>query len=82
MTLCNYHKVGVSFDVISHVALDEKVVHTMSCDGSVVGMVNSTVSDIGAVHRSTQVKVDGVATKSKCLTTVSNLGMLNSEASD
>ena len=40
----------MSLDIVSHVALNEKVVHTMSCDGSVVGMMNGTVSDIGAVH--------------------------------
>lgn len=52
----------MSLDIVSHVALNEKVVHTMSCDGSVIGMMNGTVSDIGAVHRTAQVKVDGVAT--------------------
>ena len=48
--LCDYHKVSVSFDIISHIALNEKVMHTMSCDGSVVGMVNCTVPDVGAIH--------------------------------
>ena len=45
-----YHKVGVSFDIISHVALNKKVMHPMRCDGSVVGVVNGTVPDVRPVH--------------------------------
>ena len=49
-SIITYHKVGMSLDIVSHIALNEKVMHTMSCDGSVVGMVNSTVTDIRAIH--------------------------------
>ena len=70
----------MSFDIIGHIALDEKVMDTVSCDGSVIGVVNGTVSDIWAIHCATQMKVDRVATESKCLTAVPNLSVFNSSS--
>ena len=68
----------MSLDVISNISLDQKVMNTVGSDGTVVGVVNGTISDVGTIHGSTQMKVDGIATESECLTTVAYLCVLNS----
>ncbi len=49
----------------------------MSSDCPVVGVVDGTVPDVRALHGSTQVKVDGIATKSESLSSVSYLSVFN-----
>ena len=72
--LLQYHKVGVSFDVIGHIA-----VNTMCSDGSVVGVVYGAVLDVGPIHGTTQVEVDGITTKPEGLASISKLRMVNPE---
>lgn len=72
-----YYEEGVSHDVIGHVALYEEVVHAMCSDGPIEGVVDGAVSHIRPIHTATQVEMDGVATQSECLTTLTHLNMLN-----
>ncbi len=58
--LQHMHKVGVSHDIVGHVAFYEQLVHSVCRDGSVEGMVDGTVAHIGSVHLPRQVEVDGV----------------------
>lgn len=73
-----YHKVSVSFYVVGHISLNQKVVNSMGSNSSIVRVVDSTVSNIRACHTSTEVKVHCIATQSECLTTVAYLSMFNS----
>lgn len=41
-----YYKVGMSFDIIGHITLYEKVMDAMRCDSSVVGVMDCTVSNV------------------------------------
>ena len=77
ITIITNHKVGVSFNVIGHVALENEVVNTMCSDGSVVGVVYGAVLDVGPVHGTTQVEVDGITTKPEGLASISKLRMVN-----
>ena len=79
ITTITNHKVGVSFDVIGHVALENEVVNTVCSDGSVVGVVYGAVLDVGPIHGTTQVEVDGIATKPEGLASISKLRMVNPE---
>ena len=72
-----YYEEGVSHDVIGHVSLNEEVVHAMCSDGSIEGVVDGAVSHVRPIHTAAQVEVDGVATQSECLATLTHLNMLN-----
>ena len=79
ITIITNHKVGVSFYVIGHVALENEVVNTVRSDASVVGVVYGAVLDVGPIHGTTQVEVDGIMTKPEGLASISKLCMVNPE---
>ena len=55
-----HHKVSMAHDIIGHIALYQEVMHPMSSDGSVEGVVYGAVAHIRTIHAPAQVKVDGV----------------------
>lgn len=67
----------MSHYVICHVALYQEVVDPVSCDGSVEGVVDGAVSDVGAIHTATQVEVHRVSAQSEGLAAVTYLRVLN-----
>lgn len=67
----------MSHDVVSHIALYQEVMNPMSSDGSVEGVVDGTVSHVGPIHTATQVEVDGIATQTECLSTLTHFNMFN-----
>ena len=40
----------MAHDVIGNILFDEKVVDPMGCDGTVEGVVDGTLLNIGAIH--------------------------------
>lgn len=65
--------------IVGYIPLNQEVVDSVCCDGSVEGMVDGAVSDVGAIHTATQVEVDGVPAQLEGLATVPHLNMLNSK---
>ena len=75
--ILSYHKKGVAHDMICHVALDDQVVHPVSSDGTVVGVVYGAVANVRSIHAPTQMEVNGVPPQPKRLAHVSNFSALN-----
>ena len=68
----------MSHDVIGHISLNEEVVNPVSREGSVGRVMDGAVPHVGAVHRATQVEVDGIAAQTESLSHEPYLGMFDS----
>jgi hypothetical protein len=75
---CIFNKVSVTHSVKSHIINHSKVMNTMCCNCTVIGLVNSIADNIGLVDGTDHVEVNWVATKFESLTYVFELYILNS----
>ena len=69
----------MSHDIICHISFNQKVVYAMSSQCPVEGVMDGTVPDIGTIHCSTQVEVDGISPQSECLSHMPHFCVLNPE---
>ncbi len=67
----------MSLDIICHVPLNQEVMNPVSCDSSVIRVMNGTVSYVRACHAAAEVKVHSITTQPESLTTIAYLSVFN-----
>lgn len=78
LLISTYYEVCVPHYVIGYIPLYQEIMDSVSRNGSVEGMMDGAMSDVGAIHAATQVEVYGVSTQSEGLPAMTNLSMLDS----
>ena len=65
-----FTEISVSHSIISNIVLNRKVVNTVSCDSSVIGLVDRVTNDVWLVDSSNHVEVDRIPAKFERLANV------------
>jgi hypothetical protein len=74
---CIFNKEGVSHCVVSEVLLNSEVVYSVESNGSVISSGNGVPNNVGVVHSSNHMEMDGVSTELESLTDILKLDVTN-----
>lgn len=74
---CILHEESVAHRVKGHVVSDTEVMDSVSCYGSVVGLVNGVTFNVRFYDRADQMEMDRVPTKLKRLANIKKLNVLD-----